>query len=104
MPPRVRAHGVEACTPHQHTPHTHHTHPHTPHTRTTPTHQKRSDDPAQAQRDREARARAAAQAEARQQKFEQSAVGRAALKSVQNAKKAEQRAPAGGASAGDWLS
>ncbi|GBF93669.1 hypothetical protein Rsub_06772 [Raphidocelis subcapitata] len=61
-------------------------------------------DPSQAERDREARERAAAQAEARQQKFEQSAVGRAALKSVQNAKKAEARPGAGGAEAADWLS
>lgn len=62
------------------------------------------EDPQQAQRDRDARERAAAQAEARQQRFEQSAVGRAAIKSVQKAKQAETRAPAGGVSAGDWLS
>jgi hypothetical protein len=43
------------------------------------------------------------QAEARQRQFEQSAVGRAAIKSVANAKKVEQR-PSGGAAAGDWLS
>lgn len=61
------------------------------------------DDPLQAERDRQARERAAAQAEARQRQFEQSAVGRAAIKSVQNAKKVEQRQGTG-ASAQDWLS
>jgi hypothetical protein len=61
------------------------------------------DDPQQAERDREARARAAAQAEARQQKFESSAVGRAALKAVTAAKKQDAR-PNAGPSAQDWLS
>jgi len=75
----------------------HPTYPHRPHP------QPRSDDPHQAERDRDARQAAAAQAEARQKQFEQSAVGRAALKSVQNAKKVEQRQTAG-ASAQDWLS
>lgn len=42
--------------------------------------------------------------QARQQKFEQSAVGRAALKSVANAKKVEQRPSAGGVDERDWLS
>jgi hypothetical protein len=43
------------------------------------------------------------QAEARQRQFEQSAVGRAAIKSVKEAKKQEAR-PSGGAGASDWLS
>jgi hypothetical protein len=46
---------------------------------------------------------AAAQAEARQAQFERSAVGRAAIKSVKEAKKVEQR-PSGGATAQDWMS
>lgn len=44
-----------------------------------------------------------AQAEARQQQFEQSAVGRAALKAVKDAKKQDAR-EAGGGTARDWLS
>lgn len=43
------------------------------------------------------------QAQARQQQFEQSAVGRAALKAVKDAKKQDAR-EAGGPSARDWLS
>lgn len=44
------------------------------------------------------------QAEARQRQFEQSAVGRAALKSVKDAKRVEQRPSGAGASAQDWMS
>ena len=43
------------------------------------------------------------QAEARQQQFEKSAVGRAALKAVKDAKKQDAR-EAGGGTARDWLS
>lgn len=43
------------------------------------------------------------QAQARQQQFAQSAVGRAALKAVKDAKKQDAR-EAGGSSARDWLS
>lgn len=43
------------------------------------------------------------QAEARQRQFEQSAVGRATLKAVKEAKKPEPR-PNGGSNAQDWLS
>lgn len=43
------------------------------------------------------------QAEARQRQFEQSAVGRAALKAVKDAKRPDER-QAGGNTASDWLS
>eukprot|EP00877_Chromochloris_zofingiensis_P002369 jgi/Chrzof1/12132/Cz06g22120.t1 len=56
----------------------------------------------QVQKDREARERAAEQAEARQRQFEKSAVGRAALKSVKEAKKQERTTT--GPTAQDWIS
>lgn len=58
----------------------------------------------QTEEDRAARAMAAERAEARQKQFEQSAVGRAAMKSVKDAKKPTVATPAGGATAQDWLS
>ncbi|WIA11825.1 hypothetical protein OEZ86_002813 [Tetradesmus obliquus] len=57
----------------------------------------------QTEADREARALAAERAEARQQQFERSAVGRAAIKSVKEAKRQDER-PAGNNTARDWLS
>ncbi|KAF8071059.1 SPBC16D10.01c [Scenedesmus sp. PABB004] len=54
--------------------------------------------------DRQARVLAAERAEARQRQFEQSPVGRAALKAVKDAKKPEPRPNAGGSNAQDWLS
>lgn len=55
------------------------------------------------ERDMEARLRAAEQAEARQQQFQKSPVGRAAYRSVQEAKRPEPRTNPG-PTAQDWLS
>lgn len=55
------------------------------------------------EQDREARALAAERAEARQRQFEQSAVGRAALKAAKDAKKPEVRPGGSGGNAQDWL-